>query len=165
MITISISRLPITILPPHFKATSYIPPNPQVSHPFTSSLNIVDVIESTHRTVSSSQNKHSELTSVQITTYEHYIKLMENVGLKVRYEMDQSKRENGALKVKLIAVNTSNNQMRSVSFSEINTQNHGLEIAYNLFNQQRVLVHTDLNLKNFDRLSNFLNALRNIECL
>jgi hypothetical protein len=75
-------------------------------------LSQIDVVESATNRSFNSDKKLSDtekMTSVQITTYEHYMKLLENVGVKVRYEMDEKRRENGELLVKLVAVNAANN--------------------------------------------------------
>jgi hypothetical protein len=43
---------------------------------------------------------------VQITTYEHYIKLQEAIVRKVNYEMDSNMKESGVLVQRLVAVNS-----------------------------------------------------------
>lgn len=43
---------------------------------------------------------------MQITTFDHYMKLQEAIGKKVNYEMDSSVKESGVLVQRLVAVNS-----------------------------------------------------------
>jgi hypothetical protein len=69
---------------------------------------------------------------VQITTYEHYIKLQEAIVRKVNYEMDSNMKESGVLVQRLVAVN-SQGGFKHITVCEIPVrEGANMEIAFNL---------------------------------
>jgi len=90
----------------------------------------------------------ARLTSVQITTFDHYMKLQEGINRKVSYEMDQGVRESGVLVQRLVAVNSVGG-FKHITVCEIPVrEGANIEMAFNLLSNKRLLIHSELNSHN-----------------
>ena len=81
---------------------------------------------------------------MQITTFDHYMKLQEAIGRKVNYEMDSSVKESGVLVQRLVAVNSVGG-FKHITVCEIPVrEGANMEIAFNLLSNKRLLIHSEL---------------------
>ena len=85
---------------------------------------------------------------MQITTFDHYMKLQEAVSKKVIYELDSAVKESGVLVQRLVALN-SHGEFKHITVCEIPVrEGANMEIAFNLLSNKRLLIHSELNYDN-----------------